>query len=317
MRDVEQRLGKPDPSEDTQAKQKQIIKRIDTLIEQVRQSGSSAGKLTIRRRQQPGNQPGQQEGDQPGAQARGAGPMKPAKPTSQHSTAGGKGIWGHLPEELRQVMDNSFKEEMLGSKAEMISRYFLPSQKESRSGRSEAMDFFRWRLADRPGSRAALGRSLAIRELIGICVALLVIVCGPARGQQPGAGQEKSVEGFGESRRGDIPEGTDRDDDANGPTRRSQNGLAWLARTQNSDGSFGMRDVSRQHRGDQPLRAGVHGVGLEPGPRSVWCADRQGARVRDGRTRRSRVSSRWPRRRRTDRCIRTGSGRCFWRKRTG
>ena len=97
MRDVEQRLGKPDPSEDTQAKQKQIIKRIDTLIEQVRQSGSSAGRLTIRRRQRQGNQPGQQEGDQPGALAQGARPMKPAKPTSQHSTAGGKGVWGHLP----------------------------------------------------------------------------------------------------------------------------------------------------------------------------------------------------------------------------
>ena len=125
MRDVEQRLGKPDPSEDTQAKQKQIIKRIDTLIEQVRQSGSSAGRLTMRRRQQPGNQPGQQPGDQPGALARGAGPMKPAKPTSQHSTAGGKDIWGHLPAELRQVMENSFKEDALGSKAELISRYFL------------------------------------------------------------------------------------------------------------------------------------------------------------------------------------------------
>ena len=39
----------------------------------------------------------------------GRGPMKPAKPTSQHSTAGGKGIWGHLPDELRQVMDNSIQ----------------------------------------------------------------------------------------------------------------------------------------------------------------------------------------------------------------
>ena len=73
MRDVEQRLGKPDPSEDTQAKQKQIIKRIDKLIEQVRQSGSSAGKLTMRRRQQQGNQQGQQQGDQTGAMAQGAG----------------------------------------------------------------------------------------------------------------------------------------------------------------------------------------------------------------------------------------------------
>jgi hypothetical protein len=125
MRDVEKRLGKPDPSEDTQAKQKQIIKRIDTLIEQARQSGNSAGRLTLRRRQRQGNQPGQQEGDQPGALAQGAPPMKPAKPTSQHSTAGGKGVWGHLPDELRQVMDNTFKEQALTSKIELISRYFL------------------------------------------------------------------------------------------------------------------------------------------------------------------------------------------------
>ena len=42
MRDVEQRLGKPDTGEDTQAKQKQIVKQIDTLIEQMKQSGSSS-----------------------------------------------------------------------------------------------------------------------------------------------------------------------------------------------------------------------------------------------------------------------------------
>ena len=125
MRDVEKRLGKPDSGEDTQAKQKQIIKRIDTLIEQVRQSGSSAGRLTIRRRMRQGNQPGQQEGDQPGAFAQGARAMKAERPTSQHSTAGGKGVWGHLPEELRQTMDNTFKEQPLTSKAELISRYFL------------------------------------------------------------------------------------------------------------------------------------------------------------------------------------------------
>ncbi len=129
MRDVEQRLGKPDPSEDTQAKQKQIVKRIETLIEQVRQSGSSAGRLTIRRRQQPGNQPGQQDGDPTGALARGAPPMKPQKPTSQHSTAGGKGVWGHLPDELRQVMENTFKEAELTSKAELIDKYFLSVNK--------------------------------------------------------------------------------------------------------------------------------------------------------------------------------------------
>jgi hypothetical protein len=128
MRDVEQRLGKPDPSEETQKKQKQIVKRIETLIEQAKQSGSSSGRLTIRRVRQDG-QRGQQPGDQTGALARGAPPMKPAKPTSQHSTAGGKDIWGHLPDELREIMDNSFKEIDLDSKRDLISRYFLSVSK--------------------------------------------------------------------------------------------------------------------------------------------------------------------------------------------
>ncbi len=128
MRDVEKRLGKPDPSEDTQNKQKQIVKRIETLIEQVSQSGSSAGRLVMRRTRQPGQQPGQ-EGDREGAMARGAPLTKPAKPTSQHSTASGKDVWGHLPAELRTIMENTFKETELSAKSEMISRYFLSISK--------------------------------------------------------------------------------------------------------------------------------------------------------------------------------------------
>jgi hypothetical protein len=125
MRDVEQRLNKPDTSDDTRGKQKQIVKKIDTLIEQVRKSGSSAGRLTLRRIRQRGQQPGDQQGEQQGALARGAGPMKPAKPTGQRSTAGGKDIWGHLPAELQQVMEATFKEQPLTAKMELISRYFL------------------------------------------------------------------------------------------------------------------------------------------------------------------------------------------------
>jgi hypothetical protein len=59
-----------------------------------------------------------------------------------------------------------------------------------------------------------------------------------ARAQPPDKEQTKSVEGFGEARRGDVPEGTlemmTKDTD-----EAIKNGLAWLARTQNSDGSFG------------------------------------------------------------------------------
>ena len=93
--------------------------------------------------------------------------------------------------------------------------------------------------------------------------------------------QAKPVEGFGESRRGDVPEGTlemmtPETDQA------IKNGLAWLAGSQNSDGSYGNGSVPGQHRRDEPGRAGVHVVGVEPGPGALRIADRQGPRLRDG-----------------------------------
>jgi hypothetical protein len=101
------------------------------------------------------------------------------------------------------------------------------------------MAFDRWRTADCPLLSGGAGRAIAIRELIGICIALFLTVCGTARGQQTTPAQEKSVEGFGESRRGDVPEGTDlmmteKTDKAIAA------GLAWLGRNQGPDGSYGV-----------------------------------------------------------------------------
>jgi hypothetical protein len=129
MRDVEQRLGKPETGEDTQAKQRRIVKQIDTLIEQMRQSTSS-GMMALRRVRQQGQKPGNEPGQTAGANARGAPPMKPAKPLDRHALAGGKDIWGHLPAELRQEMDNVFKEDALPTKQDLIRRYYLSVAKQ-------------------------------------------------------------------------------------------------------------------------------------------------------------------------------------------
>jgi len=129
MRDVEQRLGKPETGEDTQSKQKGIVKQIDTLIQQMKQSGS-AGSMAMRRVRQQGQKPGDQPGQTPGANAAGAPPMKPAKPSDRHALAGGKDVWGHLPAELRQEMENVFKEDALPSKQELIRRYYLSVAKQ-------------------------------------------------------------------------------------------------------------------------------------------------------------------------------------------
>jgi len=90
---------------------------------------------------------------------------------------------------------------------------------------------------DRPGR-------LIAHKSIRLWVALIVLVGGAVaaraqtQAQPPAPEQSKSLKGFGESRRGDVPEGTlemmtpDTDE-------AIKNGLAWLARFQNSDGSFG------------------------------------------------------------------------------
>jgi hypothetical protein len=51
--------------------------------------------------------------------------------------------------------------------------------------------------------------------------------------------KSKSVGAFGESRRGDVPEGTPEMLTAD-TDRAIQNGLAWLAKQQNADGSYGV-----------------------------------------------------------------------------
>jgi hypothetical protein len=129
MRDVEQKLGKPETGEDTQSKQKQIVKKLETIIQQIRQSASS-GSMAMRMMRQQGRNQGNQPGQSPGANAGGAPPMKPAKQSERHAMAGGKDSWGHLPPELRQEMDNVFKEEALPTKQDMIRRYYLSVAKQ-------------------------------------------------------------------------------------------------------------------------------------------------------------------------------------------
>jgi len=124
MRDIEERLGKPDTGDDTQGRQKEIVKQLETIIQQIRQSGSQPGK-GMKEIRQAGGKPGDQPGDQPGANANGAPLSKPAKPTDKHAIAGGKDAWGHLPPELRQEIDNLFKEDSLPARQELIRRYYL------------------------------------------------------------------------------------------------------------------------------------------------------------------------------------------------
>lgn len=131
MRDVEQRLGKTDTGDETRKKQAEIVKNLETLIEQLRQSQSqSQAKKKQYLSMKPGEtKPGSNQGQDPGAMAKGVGQSKPEKPTNKHALAGGEGDWGHLPPELRPEMMNVFKEDGLPGKADLIRRYYLSVSK--------------------------------------------------------------------------------------------------------------------------------------------------------------------------------------------
>lgn len=137
MREVEQRLGKTDTGDQTREEQKQIVQKLDTILEQIRKSGQSGSSRMLRKSKQQGPP---QQGDpsqDPGAMARGAPPMKPSDPTNKRSLVGGKDVWGHLPPELRTEMENIFKEEMLPTKEELIRRYYLSVAKKNSPKKGE------------------------------------------------------------------------------------------------------------------------------------------------------------------------------------
>jgi hypothetical protein len=130
MRDVEKRLAKnqPDTGKETRRKQTEIVKRLNTLIEQLRNASSSSQgrrRVLVMRPVKPDSKPG----DGQGAQAGSAPLVRPKTPTATKSHAGGKSEWGHLPPELRQELENVFKEEELPGKTDLIRRYFLSLDK--------------------------------------------------------------------------------------------------------------------------------------------------------------------------------------------
>jgi hypothetical protein len=67
----------------------------------------------------------------------------------------------------------------------------------------------------------------------------LIVFWSAALAQEPPPVEGKSADVFGESRRGDVPEGT-LEMMTPETDKAIKLGLAWLARTQNADGSFGL-----------------------------------------------------------------------------
>jgi hypothetical protein len=136
MRDVEERLGQPDTGEDTRKKQAEIVKNLDTLIEQMNQSQSQSQAMKMLRQGKKPGQPQPGQGQQQGAMANGPPPTRPATPNGKAPVALDKDSWGHLPAQLREEMGNVFKEGPLPSRLDLIRLYYLSINKKS-SAREE------------------------------------------------------------------------------------------------------------------------------------------------------------------------------------
>jgi len=133
MREVEQRLSKPDTGDETRKKQAEIVKNLEQLIEQLKNAPSqSQGMRMIREGKKPGQQPGQMPGDQTGAMARGVDKQKPVTPRNPPDpTMVAKEIWGQLPSQFRDEMANVMNEHPLPTKTDLIRLYYLSLGKKS------------------------------------------------------------------------------------------------------------------------------------------------------------------------------------------
>jgi len=141
MREVEQKLSKGESGEKTREEQQEIVKKLETMIKQMRQ-GQGQGRGQQRRMAQAGQKPGDQQG-QPGSNPandpKGVGPQKPARPTHKDVLGMGddKNPWGNLPATMREELANVFKEQALKAKESLINRYFLTVSKKSTAAKGD------------------------------------------------------------------------------------------------------------------------------------------------------------------------------------
>ena len=140
MRDVQGRLAKADPGDETQNLQQGIVQDIDTLIEQLKKAGGEASKQSQQKRNT-SNQSAKQQ--QQGKPDKASEPnendvtAKPGQLSDERMKANERlvrAIWGHLPEKLREEMQQAFKEADLPKYRPLIDQYFkaIAEQKDSR-----------------------------------------------------------------------------------------------------------------------------------------------------------------------------------------
>ncbi len=131
---AEERLHKSDSGEVTQQTQGEIVRDLDALIEQTRrqqQSRSSSSSSSQRNQQARRNRPqrsqasGNPQQDQP-ENATTGNPQGGKKGQEGMSKIADlyKDVWGHLPQTLRQEMDQYSREQFMSKYADLLKQYY-------------------------------------------------------------------------------------------------------------------------------------------------------------------------------------------------
>jgi hypothetical protein len=137
MRDVQQRLSLADSGEETQTIQKEIVDNLDQLIQQANKNRKNnkqqnQKRQTSSKQQQAGQQkPNQTAEPQEGAMAR------PGDVSDEQKAAAARivrAVWGHLPEKMREEMQQASQDSGLPKYRSLIELYFraIAEQNESR-----------------------------------------------------------------------------------------------------------------------------------------------------------------------------------------
>jgi hypothetical protein len=147
MRDVQARLTKADPGEETREIQADIVHDIDKLLEEIKKGDGKNSKQSGAKRSTSGSA-GQQQGQQQPGSSQPAkdsnpnrGPMvaRPANVDPSKAAPNGRtarAVWGHLPDKLKEEMQQSFKEFVLPKYEEMIEQYFRTIAEQNDKNRS-------------------------------------------------------------------------------------------------------------------------------------------------------------------------------------
>jgi hypothetical protein len=140
MRASGDRLGNKDPGDGTQQIQRDILQNLDALIEQKKreqqqqqQSASTSSSSQDRRRQQARNQRRMPNQTTPNQAATRQDQFQPSENRGGTRESGDnmgkiadlyKDVWGHLPEALRQEMDQYAREKFMAKYGDLLKQYY-------------------------------------------------------------------------------------------------------------------------------------------------------------------------------------------------